>query len=415
MHDTGLQFALIFYVLPLGMAAVIALGLYAFPALWAVTVRNTDATRNHTMDGARGLLTLWVLTFHVHQVPWIVDPGFHPSLPPGRLSAMLSTGFFVAPFFAMTAMLFGGVLLSSRGQLATIRFLRRRFFRIVPGYAVSVLIIVVAAFWISGFRLQVPLGSLVKELGRWSLFDFVKRYDINGVDLAAAHAMLWTLSYEIGFYLVLPILAWAQRRTGSPAAPFFLLAGMAAIWWPFTFFAGGIAAAALVGWRHRHAEMVLQVASVVAILLLIGLAYHSIVAVQAALLAPILAAVARETWLFRWLRLRPLRYVGEISYSVYILHYPLLWIAFLAIGGPGPMASMDIAGRWVALIGCGVIVLAVATLCYIFVERPFTAFGKELEGRQAPVPPSPDTMTGREAGFAPALPHSRLSSRRPEA
>ncbi len=380
LHDTNAQFVAMFYALPIGMAAMLAVVLRLWPALWAHTVRTGQSRRNHTMDGARGLLTLWVLSYHLDLVPWRVVSGVE--LPPGTLSALLYSGFFVAPFFALTGLLFGGALIASRGELPTVRFLHRRFFRIVPAYMVSIIGIVLTAAVMSGFRLHVGPLKLLFEIARWSLFGFVERYDINGVDLARSHGMLWTLPYEIGFYLMLPLLAWGQRRVGSPA---FLVVALVLIgwllWWPFLFFAGGVVGAFLVGWRHRHAPGVLQVASVAAVAALALTVHHTSSGLQAILLAPILAGLARELPLFRPLRLKALRYVGEISYSVYVLHYPLLWVMFVGVGGPGWLGRVGVAERWTGLIGCGVVVIAAATLCYVFVERPFIALGRSWEPR----------------------------------
>ncbi|WP_162987084.1 acyltransferase family protein [Sphingomonas paeninsulae] len=370
-----------FIFLPMVMLVVVALVLRFFPKVWDWTVRKQDASRNHTMDGARGLLSLWVLTHHLNIGPAMVlqNGGWQPL--PSALQILVTSGFFVAPFFALTAMLFGGGLLASKGKLDTFAFIRRRFFRLVPAYIVSIVLIVAAVFYISGFHLRVAPLSLIKEMVRWTLFDFVQRYDINGVNASGSHGMLWTLRYEILFYASLPILAFAQRRLNSR---FVLIAGLALISffsWPFIFFTGGAVAAAALGWRHPRAATVWQIGSIISIAVLVLTASHTNAVLQAVLLVPMLAAIALQGAIFRPLSWKPIRFVGEISYSVYILHYPVIWIIFTLFISPATVQSMGFVERTLILAVGGCVVLVIATLCFVFVERPFVAYSKRSGGK----------------------------------
>jgi peptidoglycan/LPS O-acetylase OafA/YrhL len=383
--------------MPMAMLAVLALTLRVFPKIWDLTVRKQDASRNHTMDGARGLLSLWVLTHHLDIGPYLNTW----RAPPSPLGMLLNSSFFVAPFFVLTGMLFGGGLLATSGKLETIAYIRRRLFRIVPAYAVSVALIFLAVFYASGFHLQIPLAKLIKELVRWSLLDFVRRYDINGFDASGAHGMLWTMRYEVLFYASLPILAFAQRQLRSR---FVLIAGLALIGlfsWPFIFFTGGVVAAAALGWRHPRAARVWQIGSIVSIVVLILTARHTNSVLQAVLLVPIMAAIALQGRLFRPLSWRPIRFVGEISYSVYVLHSPLIWILFTLLISPATVQRMGFVERTLVLAGGGCAALVIATLCFVFVERPFIAYSKRTvrkteEGKV--VADSPALTTAPEAG-----------------
>lgn len=232
------QLNLLFVLMPAAILLIVATVLRLFPALWAHTVQGSEDTRNRSMDGARGLLTLWVLTHHLN----VLALGPHGDLRAGSgaVSLLMGSSFFTAPFYMLTAMLFGGALLASKGAFDTPRFLRRRFFRLAPAYLVSIALVVLAAFAMTGFELRVDPLKLLKQVARWCSFGFLPRYDINGADVSDWHGMLWTLRYEIGFYLLLPLLAWAQRRTGSPAVVVLALAGVGLFAWPFIFFTAGV-------------------------------------------------------------------------------------------------------------------------------------------------------------------------------
>jgi peptidoglycan/LPS O-acetylase OafA/YrhL len=362
----------VFILMPVVLLAVVALILQTFPKIWDWTVREQDASRNHTMDGARGLLSVWVLTHHLDIGPYLGSW----QAPKSPLGLLLISGFFVAPFFVLTGMLFGGGLLATTGKLDTTAFIRRRFFRLVPAYAVSIILIFLAAFYITGFHLHVPLPKLIKEVVRWSLFDFVRRFDINGLDASQAHGILWTLRYEVLFYASLPVLAFAQRRLKSR---FVLIAGLALLGvysWPFIFFTGGVITAAALGWRHPGAARIWQFGSIVSVIILALTASSTDPVLQAILLIPIFAAIALQGRLFRPLQWKPVRFVGEISYSVYVLHSPVIWILFAAFISPAWVQSMNFVERTLVLSVAGMAVLILATLCFMFVERPFIAYSK---------------------------------------
>ena len=66
----------------------------------------------------------------------------------------------------------------------------------------------------------------------------------------------------------------------------------------------------------------------------------------------------------RLLALRPVRFLGDISYSVYLWHWPLVVLAPDVLGHDA---------RWPDLVGIAALTLALATLTERFVERPFRA------------------------------------------
>jgi peptidoglycan/LPS O-acetylase OafA/YrhL len=84
--------------------------------------------------------------------------------------------------------------------------------------------------------------------------------------------------------------------------------------------------------------------------------------------AIIIYGVAREGWITRFLEWRPLRYLGKISYGLYVYHFPIVWFA-------GRLADVGISGPILkplsALVAfCGTLLLA--SLSFRFLERPIT-------------------------------------------
>lgn len=385
MDETSGELRLLFVVLPLGCLLVTSAVLAIFPSVWTVAVGRSDHARNRTLDGVRGLLTLWVFSHHFDVGPEMVQRDGFWHLPDSILQRLMNSGLFVAPFFALTALLFGGRLLASKGELKTGWFVRQRLFRLLPGYVVSVMVIFATAFVMTRFHLMVTPWKLIKQMTRWALLDFVPRYDFNSIDISKAHGMLWTLRTELLFYALLPILAFAQRRLRPPAVLFIGL-GLVAVWyWPFWFFLAGLVAASGLAWRGDIARQVWQFGSVLSLAVLIATAYQTSVPLQAVLIVPILLALVLETPLFRPLRWRPLLFVGEISYSIYILHYPLVWIIFTVALDPRWTEQLPFVERMLLGITCGTVVIGLATLCYVCIERPFVRLGRGAW--TIPVPP----------------------------
>ena len=92
-------------------------------------------------------------------------------------------------------------------------------------------------------------------------------------------------------------------------------------------------------------------------------------------------------WPFRALTLRPVTYLGQISYALYIWHWPLLTM------WPGTLLPVGL--RVAAAVGC-------AILSFHLVEKPFL----RLKARFAPVPDQ------REVVIGPLLPEEGLAGSR---
>jgi peptidoglycan/LPS O-acetylase OafA/YrhL len=97
----------------------------------------------------------------------------------------------------------------------------------------------------------------------------------------------------------------------------------------------------------------------------------------------ILAKIINSSRIQRWLAVRPLLFLGKISYGMYLLHWGLLyyWLQghkpwFYAIAGQHAM----LAGGLILLSLLGTS-LFFSTLLYYFWEKPFIQIGKQLAAR----------------------------------
>lgn len=82
-----------------------------------------------------------------------------------------------------------------------------------------------------------------------------------------------------------------------------------------------------------------------------------------------------------WVRNSPpwLTHLGVISYSVYLLHTPVMMAVNLAGCGPQPNASPLF--NWASVFTSMALVVVASHFSYFYVERPFVTLGRRLTGR----------------------------------
>jgi peptidoglycan/LPS O-acetylase OafA/YrhL len=114
-----------------------------------------------------------------------------------------------------------------------------------------------------------------------------------------------------------------------------------------------------------------------AAMLLAGVAFHFRIKVVIAVIAGItLYRAGRSQGIHEWLSFRPLRYLGRISYSLFLIHYPSGWlISNLGhrITGNNPHAAVF----WLALALLASI--GAAHVLHVFVETPTSKLSARLK------------------------------------
>ncbi|SDQ56152.1 Peptidoglycan/LPS O-acetylase OafA/YrhL, contains acyltransferase and SGNH-hydrolase domains [Paraburkholderia fungorum] len=188
-------------------------------------VRAESAGKEHVIDAMRGFAALLVAYFHCRQVAWVGMQAFHQSvghsLSLGALAAYLtfpiawgSAGvpiFFVISGYCIHR---GGALRLAANpayRLDTGNFWVRRFARIYP-VLLAALVLTFALDW---FSLQLPpVSHKIREIGLQSFL--VNLFSLQGVagKTYGSNGALWTLSLEVQFYAIYPLLFALRRRIG---------------------------------------------------------------------------------------------------------------------------------------------------------------------------------------------------------
>ena len=371
----------------------------------------TGKDRIHELDGLRGIAIGLVLIQHYFVV--------HTFAPAGSLLSRLQTPFRLAwtgvdLFFVLSGFLIGGILLDAKESSNYFPvFYRRRFFRIIPLYAVCVLF---------AFGLSIVAGHQRFERLRWmsesrlpwiSYVLFLQNFLMahrNTIGVFAL-AVTWSLAVEEQFYLTLPLLVrFLNKRLllvtlvgGIAAAP--ILRVLLYLKWPNHVYAwyqlmpcradsllfGVLAAYALrtETWRtwltqqRRLFHFFVFPALILGIAILnhkaagigafpmLSLGYSWIAVFYVSLL--LYALLWRQSWISGVLRWTWLGALGTIAYGAYLLHETVLGLFYSAIWSKAPVAS---SAREFAVTGLALITtLILCQISWKYFEKPLVKVG----------------------------------------
>jgi peptidoglycan/LPS O-acetylase OafA/YrhL len=305
--------------------------------------------------------------------------------------------FFVISGYVITKLLLREASKGARRGLA--HFYSRRIRRILPAATATLVVTLVAARLLLGARMNPLLPGDV----RWaSLFAANFRQISTGSNyfVPGMHPSLvthfWSLAVEEQFYVVWPVVIFSMARLVDPlhlrrALAAALIAGIAvSAWWsihlsagnpvaayysPFTRFweigLGCLLATVARSRPIRSVRLERLVAGLGVALLVVSFTTFNSASVYpgwrawlpcAGTAALIWTGVGGGRTLASWLlSTRPLGYVGDISYSLYLFHFPLLGLAKEA---PSWLSSVD----WRLLAIGGTVVCAICS--YHRLENP---------------------------------------------
>lgn len=197
-------------------------------AMPAAAARPKVIAGDHLIEALRGFAALLVAYFHCRQVTWIGMGAFHQAhaslSDPGTLAAWLtlpvawgSAGvpiFFVISGYCIHRSGAARLLANPSFTLDARQFWLRRFVRIYP-VLLAALLLTFAADSISLTLL--PVSHKILDIGPRAFL--VNLFSLQGIagKTYGSNGALWTLSLEVQFYLLYPLLFAARRRFGFHA------------------------------------------------------------------------------------------------------------------------------------------------------------------------------------------------------
>ena len=385
MTETNPLIALAGYLLAILTAALL---LRAVPKI-ARQIEHSSESRYASIDGLRGYLAFGVFVHHAIITLIFLRTGVF-DFPPSNFYSQLGQGS-VALFFMITGFLFWNRLLTQGRQHDWLAFAVSRLFRLYPLYLPLMLIVFVTVFYLQNWELKDSWIQLFGQTLAWLTFDRpdVNQYHQTGMLISN---VTWTLSYEVFFYLALPLAGMVFIYRGSWQQTVLCLIGIYGLYELIGMehslkkhflasFLGGIGAAywvrrpQLVAWgQTRMAGIIALLALAIAFT-----AFNRAFALRPLLLMSLFfVIVASGNTLFGALKPRSIRWLGEISYSTYLLHGFVLWVFIQRL----PLVlDLDVSDIWTFLplmALCSCLLIIISSLTFLYIEKPGITAGKKV-------------------------------------
>jgi peptidoglycan/LPS O-acetylase OafA/YrhL len=340
-----------------------------------VSALNQQTTYRPDIDGLRAVAVLSVLAYHLGVV------GF-----PG--------GFVgVDVFFVISGYLIASQIYSetTEGTFSILQFYERRARRILPALFATIIASATAAVSIlyPSELVEFARSGIASSLFAANIYFYLVSDYFGPAASTVPLLHLWSLGIEEQFYILFPLLVWAgaksvRRRQAfvltilcvaslgfsqflamtHPVAAFYLPFGRA-----FELLIGCLLAFSTVP-KPRSTAMATGVwlvgasAVVVAIASFdVGTRFPGIAALLPCLGAAAMIWAGPAAAVSQLLELRPVVYVGKISYSLYLVHWPILVF--------GKRLFPYYFDTWSFTIAATLLTVLLAAISYEWVEQPF--------------------------------------------
>jgi peptidoglycan/LPS O-acetylase OafA/YrhL len=331
------------------------------------------------LDGLRGYLALFVFIFHAAiwygflKTKELTVPASHLYAHFGQDSVLL--------FFMITGFLFWSKLIDAKSRpIDWTKLYVSRAMRLVPLYLFAFLTMIATVAALTHFRLHESRPALLRHTFDWLTFSVFGQPEINSDE--TSKLMLgdnWTLPYEWFFYFSLPAGALLFRFVPSiwyaalSVVAVFLFGEWATNTHMLLGFVSGIFAAYAVRSHRLQLHASGRAASLVALIAVIAAVhfypsgYSRIVLV---LLTVAFTIVASGNSLFGILTSRVSRTLGEMGYSIYLLHGGLLFITFRVAIGYTRAAALSPTQYWLIIAAVTSVLVLLCSMTFRFIEKP---------------------------------------------
>jgi peptidoglycan/LPS O-acetylase OafA/YrhL len=304
------------------------------------------------------------------------------TIPPLQLFVHFGQGG-VAFFFMITGFLFFSKLLDGRsGKLDWLRLYVSRFLRLTPLYFFSVVLIFLVVWVMTrGLPIQ-PVSELLLDIMAWLGFAIFGEPALNGLEVTHLinAGVTWSLSYEWFFYMALPLIALVVGV--RPPVPYLIVSvlSLAAIvmFYPngnyYWLFGSGMVAAVLVRFERFRKFSVSKWATVLVVVLVFYTVIHYSALYSSAkgkvFLTIAFCLIAGGNSVFGVLKCRVSRVMGEMAYSMYLLHGILLFVTFQFLIGFSAAKELSPVQYWGVIVMLTPVLIVVCGLTFRFIERP---------------------------------------------
>jgi peptidoglycan/LPS O-acetylase OafA/YrhL len=337
------------------------------------------------LDGLRGYLALSVFFMHfITTYYWKNGDGWK-TVPNHTLAQLGQVG--VGLFFMITGFLFIHKIITAGSNINWRQLYASRIFRIYPLYILALGFVFITSYAATDWWPQTGLVDFMARPLSWLLFlgGPVNGFADSKLVIAGVH---WTLRYELLFYLSLPVLAWFINR--SRMAAFMLAIGvfvfaLLPVSLPlinqsfFLFFLSGGLVAALYSkypekmvYGRSAAAALISIAALLLVIMVLPDVYSLL---PALLIVPFFYCVVSGNTFGGLLSLKPSVLLGEVSFSLYLMHGVVLYFLF-SVFMPDMATQLDYTQYLMLAPVVAALVAAFSILTYRLIEKPAIDWNK---------------------------------------
>lgn len=369
---------------PVSIIPAIAALLLALSCMYFLPRRQGNQPQTDhfgAIDGLRGYLAFFVFLHHACIWYFYIQTNVW-DVPPSNLYTNFGQSS-VALFFMITGLLFFSKILDKqRSDIDWLKIFVSRVLRIVPLYVFVMALLFVVIARVSHGVPREHAARLIKEALEWAAFTIPGRPDINGepITTQVVAGVVWSLPYEWVFYLSLPLLALltgAKVPLRYSAVGFAGVGMMLMVWHPKLIkllpFAGGMLAAVLSRMASVRAFARTRLASCLSIACI---AIAATAFPTAYLYTPLLLLslafilIAAGNDIFGILSHTASKSLGEIAYSIYLLHGIVLFTCFYFVIGLDNLRKLGPIGYWSLIVLGAPLLVTLCATTFSLIERP---------------------------------------------
>lgn len=373
--------------------ALIAYTILIFTAFWICKLVKLDQQSNRfeSLDGFRGMLAISVYIHHAVIWKEYINSGNWQA--PKEIFYQHLGDTSVSFFFMITSFLFINKLIkdSKNKDFDAKTFFISRIFRIVPLYYFSVFVILIATLFATDFKIVSTYKDFIISGFHWITFNIFNKISFNQFfDSTIINAAVeWSLSYEWLFYFTIPLLSTIFVKSFKKKI-FYSFISFSFIFLFFKFhyvqlshllsFVGGAFSPFIINFFPSTSKSIAKnkIVSLIIIILLIYLLNSNRTLVNFMVTSFIFTCIALGNTVFGILKLSVLKFLGEISYSTYLLHGIVLFVILYLMIGLENLTKYTNTEYCLIIFAISPLVLLISTFAYIFIENPFIKFGKTL-------------------------------------
>jgi len=351
------------------------------------------------LDGLRGVAILLVLVWHYFHCQIDLESFAPIAKQLKHLASWSWSG--VDLFFVLSGFLIGRIILTYKHNKDFFKtFYIRRFLRILPAYYVLLISYII----FSSTALDLPPSLISNPLPLASYILYIQNFFMQESFGAGWLSITWSLAIEEQFYLVVPLLLFLFKKKqvvgliiiGICLGPLVRMVLQGAGWYSFLLLPARIDSLMMgvfIAYLYVNNNIYIfkehyKTLRIVLIMLLVfiflwviseetgvigGAVSHSLIGLFYSLC--LLYVLAAHPWETKFLKWSLLKFIGKISYGIYLYHQVVHGLLSYYITGEDVTILNSYDDIYILALSF-LVTVAVAYLSFKFIEKPLLNIGK---------------------------------------